>query len=97
MRTIIAAAIGAAGGFALARAIEARAHGLPVRHALRHWQTPVMALKLRSVGCVPGQACQPAPPRLLPSTATTKAAAWDPDATMPPSFLGLAALEDEED
>ncbi len=46
MGTLMALAVGAAGGFALARALEARAHGIPVIEALKHWQEPVVTLKL---------------------------------------------------
>ncbi len=46
MRTLIALAMGAVGGYAVARAVEARAHGIPVMEALKNWQEPVMTLKL---------------------------------------------------
>jgi hypothetical protein len=46
MRTLIGVALGAAAGYALARAVEARAHGLPITEALVNWRDPVATLKL---------------------------------------------------
>lgn len=46
MSKLIGLALGVVGGYALARAIEARAHGMPVSLALRHWSDPVVTLKM---------------------------------------------------
>lgn len=46
MRGLIAAAAGGVAGYCLARALEARAHGLPVSVALSGWRHPVVNLKL---------------------------------------------------
>jgi len=45
LRTLMAATAGALAGYTLARAVEARAHGIPVSLVLSNWATPVAALK----------------------------------------------------
>jgi hypothetical protein len=45
MRTLIGLAVGAAGGFALARALEARAAGVPIGLALSMWDVPILRLR----------------------------------------------------
>lgn len=47
MRALIMMAAGAAGGYALARVFEARAHGLPLAELLSgSWTDPVVTIKL---------------------------------------------------
>jgi hypothetical protein len=72
MRILVGLAAGAAAGWALARAVEARASGVPIKRALMSWDTPVRFL----AGDVATRAAAAKPVKQL-----------DPDAPMAPSWF----------
>ncbi len=49
MKTLIALAMGAAGGYAYCRIVEAKAQGVPWETALRYPRTPIVDLKMQMV------------------------------------------------
>jgi hypothetical protein len=53
LRMIVAFAAGAAAGFAVGRALEARANGVPLGLAFQKWDWPIVNVKLDMLTTAP--------------------------------------------